>query len=100
MPRLNYDKQHSRGFHLSFSNGWTVSVQFGRYNYCENKNYRNDNEQPSLECPDAEIAAVHESGKWFKFEGDEDNDTSVKGYVSDGDVAKFIYKVSQLKGVK
>ena len=24
------------GFHITFSNGWTVSVQFGPGNYCDN----------------------------------------------------------------
>ena len=27
---------HNKGFHLTFENGWTVSVQFGVGNYCEN----------------------------------------------------------------
>lgn len=26
----------SKGFHITFENGWTVSVQFGIGNYCEN----------------------------------------------------------------
>ena len=25
-----------KGFHVSFANGWTVSVQFGPANYCDN----------------------------------------------------------------
>jgi hypothetical protein len=25
-----------KGFHITFPNGWTVSVQFGGGNYCEN----------------------------------------------------------------
>ena len=24
-----------KGFHITFANGWTVSVQFGQYNYCD-----------------------------------------------------------------
>ncbi len=31
---------HNKGFHITFENGWTVSVQFGVGNYCEN--YNND----------------------------------------------------------
>lgn len=27
----------AHGFHMTFENGWTVSVQFGSINYCNNK---------------------------------------------------------------
>lgn len=30
----------NKGFHITFKNGWTVSVQFGWGSYCEN--YNND----------------------------------------------------------
>lgn len=26
-----------KGFHVTFENGWTVSVQFGVFNYCANR---------------------------------------------------------------
>lgn len=26
----------NKGFHITFENGWTISVQFGPANYCEN----------------------------------------------------------------
>ena len=29
---------HNKGFHIKFKNGWTVSVQFGWGNYCDNHN--------------------------------------------------------------
>ena len=25
------------GFHMKFANGWTISVQWGPWNYCDNK---------------------------------------------------------------
>jgi len=28
----------NKGFHITFKNGWTVSVQFGPGNYCDNYN--------------------------------------------------------------
>lgn len=28
--------QDGKGFQITFENGWTVSVQFGVYNYCNN----------------------------------------------------------------
>ncbi len=36
-----------KGFHITFSNGWTVSVQFGHGNYCDNYDRLND-EQVTL----------------------------------------------------
>lgn len=27
---------HNKGFHIRFENGWTISVQFGAGNYCDN----------------------------------------------------------------
>ena len=29
-----------KGFHITFANGWTVSVQFGPGNYCDNYDQR------------------------------------------------------------
>ncbi len=29
-----------KGFHITFDNGWTVSVQFGPGNYCDNYDLR------------------------------------------------------------
>lgn len=31
---------NGKGFHISFENGWTVSVQFGPGNYCDNYDMR------------------------------------------------------------
>ena len=31
---------NNHGFHITFENGWTVSVQFGPGNYCDNYNRR------------------------------------------------------------
>ena len=60
MLRITYGK----GFHLAFSNGVTVSVQFGPGNYCDNYNMplRYDNNYKILESEDAEVAA------WYKNE--------------------------------
>ena len=38
---------NQKGFHITFENGWTVSVQFGPGNYADNYNMRirDDNEE-------------------------------------------------------
>ena len=48
-----------KGFHLTFSNGVTLSVQFGYGNYCENRDFDKsweDEQKKSLESNTAEIA--------------------------------------------
>lgn len=50
------DSNWNKGFHITFDNGWTVSVQWGRSNYCDNKTYDNDT-VISNSCPNAEVWA-------------------------------------------
>lgn len=54
-----------KGFQITFANGWTVSVIFGLYNYCDNyDNHRLRDKDASREdltgedltCPNAEVA--------------------------------------------
>lgn len=76
-----------KGFHMTFANGWTVSVQFGRGNYCANRDngeYGKDAET----SPNAEIAAWN-GDEWHKFDGD-----VVRGWVSANGVAAFISEVA------
>ena len=79
------------GFHITFTNGYTVSVQLGKFNYCSNKTIP-DGFVPPVNCRDAEVALVHPDG-WLidlheKFEwwgGD-----TVNGYTSPDEVAELI----------
>jgi hypothetical protein len=87
-----------KGFQMTFVNGWTVSVQFGPWNYCDNRdiNPRSGESFARMNCEagkkgsnTAEIAAWNKNGKWLKF----DNDT-VNGWVTPDDVAKFINEIA------
>ena len=79
-----------KGFQMKFNNGWTVSVQFGPGNYCENRKYvgwsaeadRKAGEQGS---PDAEIAAWDVRNAFYNFGSD-----TVKGYVSPAEVVAWL----------
>jgi len=73
----------NRGFHLTFSNGWTISVQFGPFNYCEHydKNCPNPMQQETWSSEDAEIAIWHSSDLSIG---------EVKGWCSVDDVASLI----------
>lgn len=49
----------NKGFQLTFANGWTISVQFGKGNYCNGNRDKSDNfnrTQSIVESVDAEIA--------------------------------------------
>lgn len=57
-----------KGFHLTFENGWTVSVQFGGGNYCANHD-----EDVRMRDPDswnAEVAAWGPDHKLIDFGSD------------------------------
>lgn len=87
-----------KGFQMTFANGWTVSVQFGPYNYTSNRDLnprsgesyiramRDAGEQGS---PDAEIAAWDSNGVWYDFGNDK-----VKGWVKADEVAAFIQMIA------
>jgi hypothetical protein len=32
----NFKSTENKGFQMTFENGWTISVQFGYGNYCDN----------------------------------------------------------------
>jgi hypothetical protein len=77
------------GFHITFDNGWTVSVQFGGGTYSDNKQedpFSSDNKESST----AEIAAWNKDG-WYEFETENDN---VRGYVSANDVLEFMNMIA------
>ena len=83
----------SKGFQMTFKNGWTVSVQFGPGNYCENRNYDIQSwlkAPDDLECKNAEIAAWDANRKWYDFGSDQ-----VKGWCTADEVASFITMISQ-----
>jgi len=56
-----------KGFHITFKNEITVSVQFGPGNYCENRemSYSKPKEVMTLKSSNAEIAIFDSDGTWF-----------------------------------
>ena len=60
---------------MTFENGWTVSVQFGGGNYCDNYNaveIGGEKHFPTLESSDAEVACWPPFGDFLPFEDGED----------------------------
>lgn len=100
---------HGSGFHMTFSNGYTLSVQFGMGNYCEHyKTFRDGDgdiigkmKEPrkaeKWSCKDAEIAILNPKGELVNLSeiGLEDGDT-VKGYVGPEEVCNYIDLVRNL----
>ena len=94
-----------KGFHLTFENGLTISVQWGYYNYCTNRQGPlapkiSHDELDELkrnkffDSNTAEIAVWDESGKWMNFENDQ-----VKGWVTADEVADYITKVKNATSI-
>jgi hypothetical protein len=85
----------NKGFQITFENGWTISVQFGVFNYCEHYhsgyNFGDEQKQETWKSENAEIAVFHNdlSKPWYSFGSD-----TVKGYCSSGEVAMWIGKVA------
>ena len=84
------------GFSITFNNGWTISVQFGYGNYCENgrhpDGYNFYKGKDKITSSDAEIAIWNKEGDWYNFGTD-----SVKGYCTPDEVAEWIEKVKSFK---
>ncbi len=89
----------NKGFHLTFDNGLTISIQIGVGNYCSNRSLYKDfdfeQQQSITECNNAEIAIWDKDNIWFKFEGD-----TVKGWVKTEEIGIWIDKVRRAKNIK
>ena len=86
-----------KGFQLTFSNGLTISVQFGYGNYCEN-HVKKTEDKPNLysyelSSKDAEVAIWNENNDWITNDFIYCKNDDVIGYLSSDSVADLIYKV-------
>ncbi len=81
------------GFHIGFENGYTVSVQFGRGNYCTNKNVSEDYVPlGGWSCENAEVAVFGKDGEFVKL----DNGDVVEAHQSVAQVLELMNKISKL----
>lgn len=84
----------NKGFHITFSNGVTVSVQFGVGNYCQHHNNSFDlmgtkKDNYRWESLDAEIAIWLRNGNWITREF-KDNGDNVLGWQSSEQVLEAL----------
>lgn len=84
-----------QGFHMTFENGYTISVQWGPGNYCDNHmrpfDYDEDRnghmrQRANMQSNTAEVAAWDALGNYVKL-GDMDD---VKGWLNADEVASLI----------
>lgn len=87
-----FDITREKGFHLSFDNGWKVSVQFGTSNYCQHRAYGYTETEYRGESKDAEIAVWTPDGKFYRITAYDD----VEGHLSADTVGLLIGKVAAL----
>jgi len=79
-----------KGFHIQFVNGWTISVQFGPGNYCNNYPLdigEDDEKAGERGSPDAECAVWGGDGKMIQLPGWNDN---VHGNMVPADVLELL----------
>ncbi len=85
----------NKGFHISFENGWTVSVQFGYGNYGDN--YHTSREEIAksrgAKSGTAEIAAWDENDVWHEFQCEGYTNT-VAGHKTPAEVLAFMNEIS------
>ncbi len=81
-----------KGFGMTFNNGFTISVQWGKGNYSSNRDLVEDDTIKNLEAVSAEIAVIDAEGKFLGINKDEME--VVIGWVSPDDVAAAIFIVA------
>ena len=78
---------YNNGFQMTFENGCTISVQFGKYTYSDQGETT------------AEVAAWDNKGNWLMFDEDKwteiENGSDVMPHQTASNVAKLIYTLSQ-----
>lgn len=95
-----FHTRDSQGFQVTFENGFTVSVQFGFGNYCENKADRQVNGLVRMvDCKDAEVAVFYPNGGFVPI-SDGGSADDIAGWVSPDHVAVLMAIVAQLPANK
>jgi hypothetical protein len=89
----------SKGFHITFPNGVTLSTQFGWGNYCENRDMSSRETPDPLVSKNAEIAIWNEKEEWITDEILKNGDM-VQGYVDIVEWLEIIEKCKNYKGGK
>ncbi len=81
----------NKGFHIRFSNGFSVSVQWGNINYCANERSLVDPmSEKHYECYNAEVLVCGPNYSDIEFS----NEANPRGWQSPEDVAQMLIRVA------
>lgn len=77
-----------KGFQITFDNGYSISVQFGPGNYCENRDlpYDAPKKLNIFQSKDAEIAVFNPDGEFVRLDEHDD----VLGRLSSEEVLEWM----------
>jgi len=89
----NITSNQNTGFQLTFENGLTISVQFGRGNYCSNR--FKDNDLLKQVADSAEISIWDTDENAFVF----NNNDVCLGWLTTDEIATWIDKVKNAKSI-
>ena len=97
MTNSKFITTQNKGFQMTFKNGWTISIQWGTFNYCSRKTFdvvipMSEMKEDLVTSPDCEIAIWDKNNVWYDFGTDQ-----VKGYCNTDEVAKWIWKVKNFE---
>lgn len=84
---INNSNTIKAGLQMTFNNGFSISIQFGAGNYCENRNCSKDNSK------NVEVAIFDKNDNFYRLESMTDD---VVGYVSMDGLADYIQQVKNL----
>lgn len=96
-----FEIHDNKGFHITFDNGYTVSVQFGFGNMCSNKNldlqeYPIPNGVPESKTAETALMIRHERGTTFiPYKGED-----VQGYQNAKDVLELLTYAENLLSIR
>ena len=86
-----------KGFHMTFPNSLTVSVQWGAGNYCDNHDDMDFTHSKDAESNTAEIAVIDSQGEFIDpqqfFDYEIDSDGMVAGYLNPSQVVELLANV-------
>ena len=88
---MSFEISNNKGFHITYKNGYTVSVQFGGGNYCTNRDLPIEDYGKSVPPSDTAETALMTKDGFVPYQGDD-----VQGYMSPSEVLKLMVYAESL----